>query len=50
MTLGAASSFSGTILGAMAVTVGAGTSLTGRALSLNGAVTLSSNVVTSPMP
>lgn len=48
VTLGAASSFKGTILGSAAVTVGAASVLQGRALTLNGMVTLSSNPITTP--
>ena len=44
------STFIGTIMGFAAIAIGAGTGLTGRALSLNGAVTLSSNTVVTAMP
>jgi Ice-binding-like/WxL domain surface cell wall-binding len=46
--LGASSSFSGTIMAAAAITVGAGAVVTGAALSYGGAVTLSTNGVTTP--
>ena len=42
VTTGASSSFTGTILGNAAITAGAGTVLQGRALTMNGAVTLDS--------
>ena len=48
VTLGAGSSFRGTIIGFAEITVGAGTTVEGRALTLNGAVTLSSNSIVKP--
>jgi hypothetical protein len=48
VTLGAASTFNGTILGSAAVTVGAAAVLRGRALTLNGMVTLSGNAIVRP--
>jgi hypothetical protein len=50
VTLGAASSFKGTIMGFAAVPVGAGTQIEGRALSLNGTVTLTNNEIAKPAP
>lgn len=50
VTLGAMSSFKGTIFGFAAITVGAGASLEGRALTLNGMVTLSNNAILRPPP
>lgn len=47
VTIGASSSFSGTILTAAAITVGDGATLTGRALSSGDAITLASNAVTT---
>lgn len=46
VTLGATSTFRGTLLALGAITIGAGTQLNGRALSIDGDVTLASNVVT----
>ena len=45
VTLGAMSSFKGTVLGQAAITVGAGTVVEGRVLSLSGTVTLASNTI-----
>ncbi len=45
VTLGATSTFRGTLLALGAITIGAGTQLNGRALSINGDVTLASNVI-----
>jgi hypothetical protein len=47
VTLGAGSSFKGTVLGLAAITVGAGTSVQGRVLTLNGAVTLAGNNISN---
>ena len=50
-TLGAASAFTGTILSAAAITVGAGSRIHGRAISLSGAVTLDSTTfIAIPAP
>ena len=50
-TLGAASAFTGTILSAAAITVGAGSHINGRAISLAGAVTLDSTTFSAiPTP
>jgi hypothetical protein len=46
--IGADASFSGTIMAAGAVTVGAGADLTGGALSTSGTVTLATNTITTP--
>jgi Ice-binding-like/Bacterial Ig-like domain len=46
--LGAASSFSGTIMAAAAITVGAGAVVAGRVLSYGGAVTLAANTISTP--
>ena len=45
VTLGAMSSFKGTVLGQAAITVGAGTVVEGRVLSLSGTVTMASNTI-----
>lgn len=50
VTLGAASTFTGTILGAGAISIGAGTALAGRALTVNGAIALDSTTSTNPEP
>jgi hypothetical protein len=50
VTLGASCSFKGTILGATAITVGAGATLEGRALTPAGLVTLSGNSIVMPVP
>lgn len=47
-SLGADSSFAGTILGFAAVSVGSNVSFVGRILALNGAVTLDSDTITTP--
>ena len=47
MTLGAGSSFKGTVLGLAAITVGAGANVQGRVLTVNGAVTLASNAISN---
>lgn len=47
VTLGATSSFKGTIIGLAAITVGASTRLDGRALTINGNVTLASNTISN---
>ena len=50
-TLGAASAFTGTILSGAAITVGAGSRIHGRAISLSGAVTLDSTTfIAIPAP
>lgn len=48
VTLGASSHFVGTILGNAAITMGAGTSIAGRALTKGGAATLSNNDFSTP--
>jgi autotransporter-associated beta strand protein len=47
-TLGSATNFSGTILADQSITLTTGASLSGRALAINGAVTLDSNGVALP--
>lgn len=47
-TLGTNSIFEGTIMALTSVTLDTGATLTGRALALNGAVTLDTNIVTAP--
>jgi Ice-binding-like/Putative Ig domain len=47
-TLGTGSSFVGNVLALTSITVTTGTSLTGRALARNGAVTLDTNAITAP--
>ncbi len=47
VTLGAASSFKGTIIGLAAITVGAATRIDGRALSIDGNVTLANNNISN---
>jgi type VI secretion system secreted protein VgrG len=47
-TLGADTSFDGSILANQSITLNTGTSLSGRALALNAAVTLDNNVITVP--
>jgi type VI secretion system secreted protein VgrG len=49
VTLGADTSFDGSILADQSITLEAGTSLSGRALALNAAVTLDDNVITVPL-
>lgn len=50
VSLGAASGFTGTILGMAAISIGAGVSYVGRALTSNGAVSMSTASSTSPAP
>jgi hypothetical protein len=47
-TLGTTTNFAGTIMATQSVTLDTGASLQGRALALNGAVTLDSNTITVP--
>ena len=47
VTLGASSSFKGTIIGLAAITVGAATLIDGRALTIDGNVTLASNTISN---
>ncbi len=47
-TLGTGSSFAGTIIADQSITLNTGANLAGRALAINGAVTLDTNVVTVP--
>ena len=47
-TLGTYSTFEGTIIALQSVTLQTGASLVGRALALNGAVTMDTNLVTAP--
>lgn len=47
-TLGTASTFQGTIIALSSITITTGTTLNGRALARNGAVTLDTNVITKP--
>ena len=49
-TLGSNSVFNGSILSNQTITLNAGVTVNGRLLALNGAVTLQSDVVTSPSP
>ncbi len=49
-TLGTNSSFSGTIMAQISITLTTGASLVGRALARTGAVTLDSNTITNPGP
>jgi uncharacterized protein (TIGR03437 family) len=49
-TLGANSVFQGSILANQSVTLSAGAAVNGRLLAQNGAVTLQSNIITSPPP
>ncbi len=49
-TLGTATSFDGSILADQSITFNTGASLFGRALALNGAVTLDDNLITVPIP
>jgi hypothetical protein len=47
-TLGANSSFVGTVIDNTGITIGANTSLTGRALAFGGTISTNSNTITSP--
>ena len=49
-TLGASSVFEGNILALTSITMATGATLDGRALALNGAVTLDTNTITLPTP
>jgi len=49
-TLGTNSIFSGSILADQSITLASGAGLSGRAIALNGAVTLDNNVITIPEP
>ena len=49
-TLGTATQFSGSILANQSITLTTGADLFGRALALNGAVTMDNNVITVPVP
>ena len=48
-TLGAGTSFDGSILADSSITLDVGTSMTGRALAMNGAVSLADNTLTVPV-
>ena len=50
VSLGAASSFTGNVLGLAAISVGAGTIFIGRALTMNGAIAISSNTFMTEPP
>ncbi|TFD64567.1 ice-binding family protein [Cryobacterium sp. Hb1] len=50
VTLGAASSFSGNVLGFGAISIGAGTTFIGRALTSNGAITMARNIFMTEPP
>ena len=50
VSLGAASAFTGTIIGMAAISIGAGVTYLGRALTANGAVSMSTASSTSPAP
>jgi len=50
VTLGATSTFKGTILAATAITLGAGAAVEGRLLAHGASVTLNANPVTVPAP
>ena len=50
VSLGAASSFTGTILGFAAISIGAGTSVIGRALTFNGAIAMANNIFMTEPP
>ncbi len=49
-TLGVGSRFVGTIIADQSITLNTGATLVGRALAINGAVTLDSNIITAPTP
>ena len=49
-TLGTGTSFQGTMMALASITVTTGTTLVGRALARNGAVTLDTNTITKPTP
>lgn len=49
-TLGVGTAFAGSIIADQSITLNTGASLIGRALALNGAVTLDNNLVTAPIP
>jgi uncharacterized protein (TIGR03437 family) len=49
-TLGANTVFNGSILANQSISVGSGGTVNGRLLALNGAITLQSDTVTSPLP
>ncbi|MDQ6655154.1 MAG: autotransporter domain-containing protein [Verrucomicrobiota bacterium] len=49
-TLGVGSHFVGTIIADQSITMNTGATLEGRALAINGAVTLDSNIITAPTP
>jgi uncharacterized protein YhjY with autotransporter beta-barrel domain/cell division septation protein DedD len=49
-TLGVGSHFAGTIIADQSITFNTGATLDGRALAINGAVTLDSNTITAPTP
>jgi uncharacterized protein (TIGR03437 family) len=49
-TLGANTLFNGSILASQSISVGSGATVNGRLLALNGAITLQSDTVTSPLP
>ena len=49
-TLGANSALQGNVLALTSITVTTGTTIDGRALALNGAVTLDTNTITAPIP
>jgi hypothetical protein len=49
-TLGVGTVFAGSIIADQSITLNTGASLFGRALALNGAVTLDNNLVTAPIP
>ncbi|WP_104127005.1 ice-binding family protein [Cryobacterium sp. Y57] len=50
VSLGAASSFSGNVLGLAAISIGAGTTFTGRALTSNGAIVMASSIFMTEPP
>ncbi len=49
-TIGVDSRFVGTIIADQSITMNTGATLVGRALAINGAVTLDSNIITAPTP